>query len=91
MIHQIYLCAILVVTVVILVYYYLQEEDHRKELEKINRMEIANRREQQQMAYIRSQSTPCNAGDFADPRSCYVNSGYACAWNEAAKRCDQKQ
>lgn len=90
MIHQIYLCAMLIVTVIILVYYYLQEEDHRKELEKINRMEIANRKEQQQMAYIRAQTTPCNAGNFMDPRSCYVDSGYSCAWNEVAKRCDQK-
>lgn len=90
MIHQIYLCSILIITIVILIYYYLLEEDHRKELEKISKMEIANRRELQQMAYIRSQSNPCSVGDFHDPRSCYVDSNYACSWNELAKRCDQK-
>jgi len=88
--HQIYLCAMLIATVVISVYYYLQEDNHRRELEKINRMEIANRKEQQQMAYIRSQTTPCISGNFSDPRSCYIDSGYTCAWNEVAKRCDQK-
>lgn len=88
--HQIYLFTMLVVTVGFLIYYYLQEDNHKKELEKINRMEIANRKEQQQMAYIRSQTVPCVSGTFNDPRSCYVDSGYTCSWNEIAKRCDQK-
>ncbi len=73
-----------------MVYYYLQEEDHRKELEKINKMEILNRKEQQQITYIRSQSIPCSVAEFSDPRSCYIDSNYTCAWNELAKRCDQK-
>jgi len=74
----------------VLIYYYLQEEDYRKELEKINRMEMTNRKQQQQLAYIRSQTTPCEAGTFLDPRSCYLNSEFTCTWNELAKRCDQK-
>lgn len=90
MLHQIYLCTILIVTVVILVYYYLQEEDHRKQIEKINRLEIAHRREQQRIENLRSQTTPCSVGTFLDPRSCYVDSGYACEWNEFTKRCDEK-
>lgn len=90
MLHQIYLCTILFVTVTILIYYYIQEEDHKKELEKIARLELANRKEQQQMSYIRSQSSPCNVGNFTDPRSCYIESGYTCVWNEIGKRCDQK-
>lgn len=90
MIHQIYLCAILIITIIILVYYYWQEKDHTVELEKINKMEIANRRELHQLKYIRSQSVPCRAGEFSDPRSCYIDSNYACSWNDRAKRCDQK-
>lgn len=90
MIHKLYLGAIFILTIIVLIYYYTQEEDHRKELEKINRMEIANKRELQQLAYIRSQSVPCTVANFTNPRSCYIDSDYTCTWNELAKRCDQK-
>lgn len=90
MIHQIYILCLLAITVLVLVYYYMLESEHKKELEKINRLEIENKREQQQLEMIRSETVPCQAGSFMDPRSCYYNSGYTCTWNELAKRCDQK-
>lgn len=91
MIHQIYILCVLAITVIILVYYYLLESDHRKELEKIDKMEILNRKEQREMELIRSQSSPCPISNFVTPRACYFDSGYACTWNDVAKRCDLKQ
>lgn len=90
MIHKIYFGIVLIITVISLIYYYLQEEDHMKELEKINKMEMENRKELEQIAYFRSKSVPCSAGNFTDPRSCYIDSDYTCTWNSLAKRCDKK-
>ena len=91
MIHQIYILCVLAITVIILVYYYTLEVDHRKELEKIDRMELLNKREHREMELIRSQSSPCPVGNFTNPRACYYDSGYMCTWNDVARRCDLKQ
>jgi hypothetical protein len=91
MLYQIYILSILVITVVILVYYYTQEIDHRKELEKIEKIESKNKQYQNELELIRSQTLPCPVGDFKDPRSCYFDSGYMCSWNDGAKRCDAKK
>lgn len=91
MIHQIYLCILLLVTIAVLVYYFIQEGKHKKELEKINRMEVAYKQDQQRLESIRSQTTPCQAGTYTDPRSCYMDSGYTCSWNEQSRRCDQNE
>lgn len=71
-------------------YYYILDAEHRKELEKINKIESHHIKELQRLEFLRSQTKPCNAGNFTDPRSCYNESGFTCSWNELAKRCDQK-
>ena len=90
MIHQIYIFSIIVITVIVLIYYYTQESDYKREIEKINKLENMKWREQRELEMIRSQTTPCQVGDFRSPRSCYIDSGYACTWNELANRCDAK-
>lgn len=90
MVHQIYIFTIIIVTAVILIYYYAQEADHRKEMEKINLLEIKNFKEQRELDIIRSRTVACPYGDFKTPRSCYFDSGYMCSWNDLANRCDIK-
>ena len=91
MIHQIYILVIIIVTAVIIMYYYIQEVNHQKEIDKINRIESINKRENGRLDEIRAKTTPCQVGDFDNPRSCYFESGYACSWNDQAKRCDSKK
>lgn len=88
--QQIYILCVLVITVVVLVYYYVLEADHKHELEKVNKLESQHKRAQHDLEVARSRTTPCTSGNFTDPRSCYVDSGYACSWNDLTKRCDQK-
>ena len=90
MLHQIYITAIILLTIVIVIYYYSQESDYKKEIEKIDRLESIRRRDQRELEMIRSQSMPCPYGNFKTPRSCYIESGYSCTWNDIARRCDAK-
>lgn len=90
MIHQIYILVIIVMTAAIIIYYYIQESKHQKELDKINKLETINKKNNQQLEDIRLKTNPCPLGEFSDPRSCYFDSNYACVWNEQAKRCDTK-
>ena len=90
MIHQIYIFTIIVITVIMLIYYYAQEADHKKELEKIDKLENHKWREQRELEIIRQQSLPCPRADFKSPRSCYIDSGYTCTWNDLAQRCDAR-
>lgn len=91
MLHEIYILSMLIITIVIIIYYYNQEIDHRAELEKIKNIEEKNKKLQQELEFIRSQTTACPVGEFKDPRSCYFDSGYICSWNDVAKRCDAKK
>lgn len=90
MIHQIYIFCIIVITIAILIYYYIQENEHRKEIEKIDKIESQKRKEQRELDLIRSQTVPCPVGNFRTPRSCYFDSGYMCTWNDIAQQCDAK-
>jgi hypothetical protein len=90
MIHQIYIFTVIVITAAILMYYYAQEADYRREIDKINRLEIKNFKEQRDLDIIRSQTMACPRGDFKTPRSCYFDSEYMCSWNDVANRCDMK-
>lgn len=81
---------VLIITIGVVVYYYILDADHKKESDKIAKMEANHNRELQQLEAIRAQTTPCQAGTYTDPRSCYNDSGFTCSWNEMAKRCDQK-
>mgnify|MGYP006413104061 CR=1 FL=1 len=89
--HGIYLVMLFVVTIIIVIYYYFQEKNHRQELEKIEKMERNDVQRKQEMKVIRAKSTPCNVGNYSDPRSCYFDSGYQCKWNEIGNRCDKKK
>ena len=70
-------------------YYFTMESSYRQELEKINKLESKYSLEKEQLDFIRAQTKPCQVGDFNSPRSCYIESGYQCSWNDPAKRCDQ--
>lgn len=88
MIHEIYIFSVLVISIGVIVYYYLQENKHKQELEKINKIEQAFRKEQLELETLRAQTTPCPVGNFTNPRSCYIDSNYTCSWNDITKRCD---
>jgi len=90
MIHQIYILAIMTITVIILIYYYSQEADYKRELDKIDRLEKKQFARQRELEIIRTQTMPCQMGNFTTPKSCYFDSGYACTWNELTNRCDSK-
>ena len=90
MIHYLYIFGLIIVTIIILIYYFMQEADYRREIEKINIIERRNNLAKKELEIIRSQTMPCRAGDFRDPRSCYIDSGYSCSWNERARRCDAR-
>lgn len=90
MIHQIYICSIIVITVIIIVYYYAKEAEHKKEIEKINQLEAQKKLQQMQLNLLKSKTKPCEIGNFVSPRSCYVDSGYKCTWNDEINRCDAK-
>lgn len=91
MIHQLYILVVIVITAIIIFYYYSQEQDYQKEIDKISQIEDKYKRESSELDFIRMQSLPCQIGDFKTPRSCYIDSGYACTWNDMAKRCDMKK
>lgn len=86
-----YITCVLIITIIVVIYYYVLDAEHKKEEDKIKKMEMNHQRELQQLEIIRSQTMPCQAGTFTDPRSCYNDSNFTCSWNEIAKRCDQKQ
>ena len=91
MIHQLYILVIIVITAIVIFYYYTQEEQYKKELDRISRIEDKYMHDQAELDMIRSQSKPCQVGDFKTPRSCYFDSGYSCSWNDMAKRCDVRK
>jgi hypothetical protein len=91
MIHQLYILIIIVITAIVIFYYYSQEQDYKREIDRISRIEDKYKRESDELDFIRTQTTPCQIGDFKTPRSCYYDSGYACSWNDLAKRCDMKK
>jgi hypothetical protein len=76
--------------VIVLIYYYNQEAEYRKEIDKINKLENQKRLQQLQLSLIKAESTPCPVGNFTSPRSCYIDSGYSCTWNDVINRCDSK-
>jgi hypothetical protein len=80
-----------VITAIVIFYYYSQEQDYKREIDRISRIEDKYKRESDELDFIRTQTTPCQIGDFKTPRSCYYDSGYACSWNDLAKRCDMKK
>lgn len=80
----------IVITIVVLIFYYVQEADYKKEIEKLSKLENQKRLELQQLELLRSQTKPCQAGNFLSPRSCYIDSGYSCSWNELTDRCEAK-
>lgn len=90
MIHQIYILAIIVISIVIFVYFYTQQAEYRRELERIDRLESRHIQKEKNLELIRSQTIPCHISGLDTPRKCYFQSGYACAWNELADRCDSK-
>lgn len=90
MLHLIYIVCMFIITFGVVFYYYVLDAEHRRELDKINKMEALHNKELQQLETLRSQTVPCQIGNFTDPRSCYIDSGFECSWNELAKRCDQK-
>jgi len=90
MIHQIYILAIIIITVAVVIYYYCQEADHKREIDKIDRLEKKQYERQRELEMIRAQTMACPVGNFSNPKSCYFDSGYACTWNELANRCDAK-
>jgi hypothetical protein len=89
-IHKAYIVALFVLTIIVVSYYYKQDGEYRKEMDRINTLENERLRRDRELEYIRAQSMPCPTTGLNDPRTCYVNSGYKCRWNEMANRCDKK-
>jgi len=90
MIHQLYIFSLIIITIIILIYYFMQDADYQREMIKINKIERRDNLAKQELELIRSQTVPCLVGDFQNPRSCFIDSGYSCSWNERAKRCDAR-
>jgi hypothetical protein len=87
---MLYIYCLIIITILAIAYYYVLDSEHKKELAKINKLEILNMKEQQELDIIRSETIPCQSGNFTDPKTCYYNSDYNCSWNEKGRRCDQK-
>lgn len=90
MIHKIYIVGIIIITIIIGIHYYIQECDYRLEMDKIIQLEAEYAKKQKELEFIRSQTVPCHKPNLNTPRSCYIDSGYLCSWNEMAQRCDKK-
>lgn len=88
-IKKIYLIGLIIMTLFIICLFVLQNNDHKKELERINNLELKYKQEQQKLQKIRNKTIPCFMKNLNDPRSCYFNSNYKCRWNDEANRCDQ--
>lgn len=74
------------ITIGVIIYYYVKSEEHKKELEKISRVEA----KEKELEKLRASTVVCPAGTFSTPRSCYEDSNYTCSWNEVTQRCEQK-
>lgn len=90
MIHKIYITGLLIITLIVIIYYYSQEANYRREMEKISALEKQQQQYEANLEMIRSRTTPCDVPNLMTPRSCYIDSGMTCSWNEQAKRCDKK-
>lgn len=88
--HKIYIFCIIAITIGVILYYYVKSEEHKKELEKIARVENALIQQEIELERARALTTICPTGNFLTPRSCYEDSNYVCSWNEITKRCEQK-
>jgi uncharacterized protein YneF (UPF0154 family) len=88
--HQIYIFCIIAITIGVIIYYYVKSAEHKKELEKIARVEAQMAQQELELEKLRSQTIVCPVGTFLTPRSCYEDSNYTCSWNEVTKRCEQK-
>ena len=87
---KIYFIGIGLVALTVIAIYMINERDHRREMEKIRRLEAKIEKEKRDLEHVRSQTDPCPVTGLTDPRSCYLQSNYRCSWNELGKRCDLK-
>lgn len=88
--HQIYIFCIIAITIGVIIYYYVKSAEHKKELEKIARVEAKMIQQEMELDKLRASTVVCPAGTFLTPRSCYEDSNYTCSWNEVTQRCEQK-
>ncbi len=91
MIHYIYIIGVILITISIIIYYFIEKNNHDEEMKKIFLLETLEKKRKNELEQARSQTTPCLAGNFDDPRSCYIGSDYNCTWNIKTKRCESKQ
>jgi len=91
MIDKIYLIGIIVVTLIVLYLYFTNEQEHRREMDKIERLERKFYEKERELDFVRSRTTPCPIPGLDTPRKCYIDSNYLCTWNDLANRCDRKE
>jgi hypothetical protein len=82
---------LLFIFVICIFYFYIyirRYEDHKLELDKIKRIEEETILKEEELSALKTKTFPCET-NYTDPRSCYIDSGYSCTWNEEINRCDQ--
>jgi hypothetical protein len=90
MIHYIYIVSLIIITLFVIVYYYIKNNEDEEELQKIVLLEALQRKRNNELERLRSQTQSCPYGNFEDPRTCYIGSDKRCTWNVRTKRCEDR-
>ena len=89
MIKTIYLITILILIIISIYLFINKYSVHKKEIDKINKMEDNFERAHERIKYFRSKTIPCDIPNLTNPRDCYFGSSYKCSWDKNSNRCNR--